>query len=166
MAATVKLRLGNLLDGPSDLIVFPCSTVGTVTGFVARSLALHSIPHPREGLRLGEVEILPFEGGENIAQYVAFAASVSMGSSADAIESIGTALGAFTSQQTSVRCVAAPLLGAGAGGLQSEKVVAALQRGFVGSADSRASLIVHVLDKEVFERLRSKRRGIRGKAAS
>jgi H-type lectin domain len=53
MTATVKLRLGNLFDGPSDLIVLPCSTVGTVTGFVARSLVHHSIPHPREGLRRG-----------------------------------------------------------------------------------------------------------------
>jgi hypothetical protein len=76
MEPSVKLRLGNLFDGPSDLIVLPCSTAGTITGFVARSLAQYSIPHPREGMKLGEIEITPFEGAENIAQYVAFAASV------------------------------------------------------------------------------------------
>jgi hypothetical protein len=164
MTATVKLRLGDLFDGPADLIVLPCSTWGTVTGFVARSLAHHSIPHPREGMRLGGVEIIPFEGGEDIAQYVAFAASVEgMASSPKAIEEIGAALGTFTREQSSVRCVSAPLLGAGAGGLQSEKVVAALKAGFCVSADPGASLIVHVLHKEVFERLRGNRQAIKGK---
>lgn len=141
MAAAVKLRLGDLFDGPSDLIVLPCSTDGTVTGFVARSLAHYSIPHPREGMKLGECEIMPFEGGENIAQYVAFAASVKrMTSSAEAIESIGRSLGEFTRAQASVRSIAAPLLGAGAGGIQSERVVAALKSGFSGTADVGSKL--------------------------
>jgi hypothetical protein len=163
MPASVKLRLGNLFDGPSDLIVLPCSTVGAVTGFVARTLAHHSIPHPRDRMNFGEVEMMPFEGGEHIAQYVAFAASVeAMTSSTNAIESIGRALGAFTRQQTSIRSVAAPLLGAGAGGLQSEKVVSALKAGFSESADAGATLVVHVLHEEVFERLKSLRRPLRG----
>ena len=34
MGGIVKLRLGDLFDGPSDLIVLPCSTIGTVTGFI------------------------------------------------------------------------------------------------------------------------------------
>jgi len=67
MPSNVKLRLGNLFDGPSDLIVLPCSTSGTITGFVARRLADYSIPHPRVGMKLGEVEFMPFEGAENIA---------------------------------------------------------------------------------------------------
>lgn len=161
MTATVKLRLGNLFDGPSDLIVLPCSTAATVTGFVARSLAHYSIPHPREGMNLGEVEIMPFEGGENIAQYVAFAASVrGMSSSPEAIESIGRVLGEFTRTQESVRTIAAPLLGAGAGGIQSEKVVAALKAGFSSTADEGASLIIHVLHREVFDRLKGNRQSI------
>jgi len=164
MTATVKLRLGDLFDGPADLIVLPCSTAGTVTGFVARSLAHHSIPHPREGMRLGEVEIMPFEGGEDIAQYVAFAASVKgMTSSPEAIEEIASTLGAFTREQPSVRSVSAPLLGAGAGGVQSEKVVAALKTGFATTADPGATLIIHILHKDVFDRLRSNRQAIKGK---
>jgi hypothetical protein len=159
MPATVKLRLGNLLDGPADMIVLPCSTAGTVTGFVARSLSKYSIPHPTIGMRLGDVEILPFEGGENIAQHVAFAASVeAMTSSLEAIELIGVKLGNFTKQNSSARIVAAPLLGAGAGGLQSEKVVAALKKGFEGSAHEAACLIVYVLHKDVFDRIRNNRR--------
>ena len=94
MAATVKVRLGDLFDGPSDLVVLPCSTGGSVTGFVARSLSNHSIPHPQGRMKLGDVEIMPFEGGEDIAQFVAFAASVkSYTSSPHAVQSIGAVNG-------------------------------------------------------------------------
>jgi hypothetical protein len=164
MEPTVKLRLGDLFDGPADLIVLPCSTAGTITGFVARSLVHYSIPHPRVGMSLGEVEILPFEGADDIAQYVAFAASVKGNSSTPAaIESIGSELGLFTKSQSSVRNVSAPLLGAGAGGLQSEKVVAALRSGFCSTAAADASLVIHVLHQDVFERLKGNRRYIQGK---
>jgi hypothetical protein len=164
MGGIVKLRLGNLFDGPSDLVVLPCSTIGTVTGFVARSLAHYALPHPRDRMEHGEVEIMPFEGGENIAQFVAFAASVlSPGiATPDAIRSIGRTLGQFTIQQSSVRVIAAPLLGAGAGRLQSEKVVAALRDGFLSTAESAASLVVHVLDQAVFDRLRGNRANLKG----
>ena len=164
MEPTVKLRLGDLFDGPADLIVLPCSTAGTITGFVARSLVHYSIPHPQVGMSLGEVEILPFEGADDIAQYVAFAASVKGNSSTPAaIESIGRELGLFTKTQSSVRNVSAPLLGAGAGGLQSEKVVAALRNGFSSTAAADASLVIHVLHQDVYERLKGNRRYIQGK---
>jgi hypothetical protein len=164
MEATVRLRLGDLFDGPADLIALPCSTAGTITGFVARSLVHYSIPHPRVGMALGEVEILPFEGADDIAQYVAFAASVQgSSSSVEAIEQIGVALGEFTQVQSSVRTISAPLLGAGAGGIQSEKVVAALRKGFTSAADPTATLIIHVLHKDVYERLKGNRRIIQGK---
>jgi SEFIR domain len=118
-------------------------------------------------MQLGEIEIMPFEGGENIAQYVAFAASVKeMSSSTVAIESIGRALGEFTRQQSSVRVIATPLLGAGAGGIQSERVVAALKEGFSSTADAGASLVIHVLHREVFDRLRGNREVIRGKPSA
>lgn len=167
MGGIVRLRLGDLFDGPSDLVVFPCSTIGTVTGFVARSLAHYALPHPRDRMKHGEVEIMPFEGGENIAQFVAFAASVANvlapgSSTSDAIRSIGRTLGQFTTQQPSARVIAAPLLGAGAGGLQSEKVVAALRDGFLSTADSGASLVVHVLHQDVFDRLRGNRTNLKG----
>ena len=164
MANQVKLRFGNLFDGPSDLIVLPCSTSGTVTGFVARSLASYDIPHPSEGLRLGEVEFLPFEGAENIAQFVAFAASVEyMTSTVEGVYAIGQAVGGFTREHAMVRAVSAPLLGAGAGGLQSEKVVAALKRGFEEKAAAGACLTISVLYNDIYERLRSNRRRITGR---
>jgi|APTNR8051073442_1049403.scaffolds.fasta_scaffold07120_2 hypothetical protein len=165
MEATVTLRLGNLFDGPTDLIALPCSTAGTITGFVARSLVHHSIPHPRLGMALGEVEILPFEGADDIAQYVAFAASVrGNSSSAEAIEKIGAVLGEFTRTHDSVRSVSAPLFGAGAGGIPSEKVAAALKNGFISRADPTATLVIHVLHNEIYERLKANRLVIQGKA--
>lgn len=155
MSALVKLRLGNLFDGASDLIVLPCSTSGSVTKFVSRTLKYYSLPHPPVGMQLGQVEIMPFKGWENIAQFVAFAASVkSMSSSVEAIEEIGKCLGNFTNKDSSVRLIAAPLLGAGAGGIQSEQVVAALKNGFICLAEEDSSLIIHVLHKEIFDRLR------------
>ncbi|WP_211468298.1 toll/interleukin-1 receptor domain-containing protein [Collimonas silvisoli] len=164
MAASVKIRLGNLFDGPSDMIVLPCATVGAVTGFVARSLDHYSLPHPKPGMKLGQVEIMPFEGGENIAQFVAFAASVAaMTSTASAIKEIGSALGRFTTEQASVRVVNVPLLGAGAGGLQSEEVVRALKEGFCNTAHADAVLNIFVLHKEVFDRLRGNKKGIAGR---
>jgi hypothetical protein len=117
VAGSVKLRVGNLFEGPTDLVVLPCSTAGTIIGFVARSLADYSIPHPRVGMALGEVEFLPFEGAENIAQFVGFAAKVkSHDSSLLAIQEIATAVGKFTQELSEVKAVAAPLLGAGEGG--------------------------------------------------
>lgn len=161
MEAVVKVRLADLFDGPTDLVVLPCSTAGTVTGFVARALARHSIPRPAGMIELGDVEIMAFEGGDEIAQYVAFAGSVvSYSSTTNAIEQIAFRLGAFTREHPEVRRVSAPLLGAGAGGIQSEKVVAALKRGFCRSADPGASLIVHVLHRDVFDRLRINRLAI------
>jgi hypothetical protein len=66
MTPSVKIKLGNLFDGASDLIVLPCSTGGTITGFVARSLSRYSIPHPVTGMKLGQVEVLPFEGARTL----------------------------------------------------------------------------------------------------
>ena len=165
MASNVKLRLGNLFDGPADLIVLPCSTAGTITGFVARSLVNYRIPHPRVGMKLGTVEFMPFEGAENVAQFVAFAASVARNDSKpEAIRDIGRLIGAFTLEHPEVRAIAAPLLGAGAGGLHSEEVVAALREGFSGSASGESCLTISILHQDVYERLRAGRRRLAGKA--
>ncbi|MCC9600549.1 TIR domain-containing protein [Stieleria sp. JC731] len=154
MSAVVELRLGDLFDGPADLIVLPCSTGGTITRFVAERLLQYSIPTPKRGMAHGETHIVPFTGAENIAQFVAFAASVDgINSSADAIEAIGTSVGEFTRANESIRNISAPLLGAGAGGLQSELVVDALTRGFRKSASDSARLVIHVLHQSVFDRL-------------
>jgi hypothetical protein len=154
MTIIVKLKFGDLFDGPTDLIVLPCSTGGTITRFVADRLMEYAIPRPRRGMELGTVDIKPFSGAESIAQYVAYAVSVrQMESEECAIERIGVALGKFTVENESVRSVSAPLLGAGAGGLQSERVIGALSTGFRSTAASNAVLTIHVLHQSVFDRL-------------
>lgn len=159
MASNVRLRLGNLFDGPADLIILPCSTSGTITGFVARRLAEYQIPHPRMGMKLGEVEFLPFEGAENIAQFVGFAASVRGNrSTVEAIREIGRCIGEFTQDHKEVIAIATPLLGAGAGGLQPEQVVSALQEGFSMTASADACMTISVLHKDVFDRVLISRR--------
>ncbi len=158
MSAIAELRLGDLFDGPADLVVLPCSTGGTITRFVADRLLQYSIPIPRRGMQLGETDIMPFTGAENIAQFVAFSASVHGNtSSEDAIESIGSSLGRFTRQNESVRNISAPLLGAGAGagGLQSEVVIEALSRGFLQTSSATARLVIHVLHQSVYDRLQN-----------
>lgn len=154
--SSIELRHGDMFDGPSDLIVLPCSTVGTITPFVNERLIHYNIPHPRFGMSLGEIQILPFEGAENIAQFVAFAASVTVAftSSLDCIRQIGVRLGQATRQNRAVRRITAPLLGSGAGGLPHEFVLGSLRDGFRATAHPDSTLTISVLDGDVFERLR------------
>src|SRR4051812_46810388 len=92
---TIELRLGDMFDGPSDMIVFPCSTGGTITPFVREKLTHYNIgARPEQNLLLGELSVHPFVGGENIAQFVAYAVSVERNSSSpEAIRRIGLRLG-------------------------------------------------------------------------
>jgi hypothetical protein len=152
---TVQLKFGDIFDGPSDMIVLPCSNLGTITPFVRERLVHHHIPYPPHGMRLGDVSIMPFEGGENIAQYVAYAASVVApgSSSTEAIELIGQQLGTATKKTPTIRLVSAPLLGTGAGRLKPGPVVQSLSSGFKSTAHRDARLVIHVLDKQVFGQL-------------
>jgi hypothetical protein len=110
-------------------------------------------------MKLGDVEFMPFEGAENIAQFVAFAASVKANeSNLGAIRQIGRSVGEFTQNHPEVMVISAPLLGAGASGLQPEKVVAALREGFDAAASETACLTIFVLHKDVYERIRINRR--------
>jgi hypothetical protein len=105
-------------------------------------------------MKLGDLSIVPFEGGENIAQYVAFAASVQADSTTpDAIHRIGEQIGTATVDRATIRLVSAPLLGAGAGKLGSENSVAALSEGFKAKAHRDARLVIHILHRAVFDRL-------------
>jgi hypothetical protein len=157
MSGIIELRKGDLFDGPSDLVVLPCSTVPTVTRFVANYLSNFDIRAPKRRMGPGEVIIEPFRGSENIAAYVAFAASVDVpnSTSPDLVRRIGEALGRFTSENPSVQIVAAPLLGAGAGGLRSEEVVESLSSAFLANCAARATLRIFVLHESVFSRLRA-----------
>lgn len=142
----VRLVQGDLFDGPADMITLPCSTEGTVTGTVERRLRQFSLPHPGR-MKLGHVEICTLDDAEQVAQYVAFAASVfEFSSTLEAISQIGAALGNATRELHTVRSISVPLLGTGAGGLPPEDVVRCLKEGFENSAAPAAVLSIFVLE--------------------
>lgn len=161
MTARIKLRHGNMFDGPSDLIVLPCNTNGGVTGFVADHLRNFHIPPPQTKLGYGDIRIMPFTGGENIAQFVAYAASVMYtdSTSPNAIENIGRQLGEATKNHDLIRAIAAPLLGAGAGGLPSGQSVLSLRKGFQSKATSDSVLTISILHTSVYERVKNNIKG-------
>ncbi len=126
----------------------------TVTPSVRRRLIHHRIPFPRTDLSLGDVVVMPFEGGENLAQFVAFAVSViDYSSSYEAIRRIGEHLGKSTQEHATIRRVSAPLLGTAAGGLDAQRVAKELTEGFKSTAHADATLVLHALDQGVFERI-------------
>jgi hypothetical protein len=153
--STVELRLGDMFDGPSDLIVLPCSTSGSITEFVHHRLIHYSIPYPKGDMNLGDVQVLPFEGGENIAQFVAYAVSVGRRrTSEEAIYRIGFQLGEQTTRVESIRHIAAPLLGTGGGHLPAGVAASRLRDGFRSSCHRDSSLVVSILDEDIFEEVR------------
>lgn len=154
--AFVKLRFGDLFSEPADLIVLPCTTGGTVSQFVSDHLQAFHIPKPRYGMQLGEVDIKPFKGADNIAQFVGFAASVEgmMGySSLDAIMEAGKTLGLAATSSQAIRNLSTPILGVGFGGLEGESALKALSSGFKETATEDSVLSIFTLDRDLFTSL-------------
>jgi hypothetical protein len=105
-------------------------------------------------MSLGYVYIRPFSGIGNITKYIGFAVSVDrMVSTSEAINYIGQQIGQFTTQDPLVRIVSAPLLGVGAGGLTSEVAAMKLKEGFLTRAHSESTLVVSVLQQDVYDRI-------------
>jgi TIR domain len=148
-----------MFEGPSDLIVVPCSTVPTVSYFVADRLRAFGLPIPKERMAPGEVVFHRLEKAGQVAPIAAYAASVVPRTQEDAgpIEAIGRALGRFAAEKenTGVQQISCPLLGAGAGGLKSERSVEDLLRGFNATGRDDVLLRVFVLHDSVYERLKT-----------
>lgn len=152
--AKTELRIGNIFHVSSDLIILPCNTYGNVTDFVAKSLKKFEIAFPPPNMSLGYVYIKPFTGNGITTKFIGFAVSVDqMVCTPEAINYIGQQIGQFTTQEPSVRIVSAPLLGVGAGGLTSEVAATQLQEGFLARAHSESTLVVSVLQQDVYDRI-------------
>lgn len=155
MTATIQIKLGDMFNGPTDLIVLPCSVTGTITSFVYERLRFYNIPLPKKSFELGEIQFMDFPGGENIAQVISFAASVSDNwTSEQGIQRIGEEIGKYMKKHGNIQVASVPLLGAGAGGLDSQTSLASLQKGFLKTAPSGNKLIVYVLHQIVFNQLK------------
>ena len=122
MTAQIELIKGDMFDGPSDLVVIPCSTIPTITWFVAEHLRSFGIPEPREEMELGDVAFVDLRRANNIAQVAAMAASVLApgGSTLQAIQR-GSAGTLVLTRQTihGLARSLCPLLGTGAGALEA-----------------------------------------------
>ena len=156
MGARLQLIYGDMFDGPTDLIVLPCSTAGTVTETVRRRLRAFAIPNPRR-MKLGDVEFQQASKPlQQLASFFAFAASVEgYTSSLDSAQQIGHHLGSFAALNRSILQVSAPLLGAGAGGLQPQDVIERLTKGFLNTAPEETTLKIFILDRDIYEQLDS-----------
>jgi hypothetical protein len=146
-----------MFEGPSDLIVVPCSTVPTVSYFVADRLGAFNLPIPTKSMAPGEVVFHRLESAGQVAPVAAYAASVVPRTREDAgtIEAIGRALGSFAAENPWVQQISCPLLGTGAGGLKEETSVEELLRGFSATGRDDVLLRVFVLQDLVFEGLKT-----------
>lgn len=150
----IHIRLGNIFDNSSDLVLLPCSAKGTFTKAAREHQTKFQIPPPNP-MALGGVQIIPFTGSGVITRYVAWCASVlDDTSSPDAIERIAQQVGKFTQKNPHVRLVESPLLGAGHGKLSVQESALALAKGFRESSHSDATLAIFCMHGEVVETLR------------
>lgn len=156
MRAQIEVIKGDIFEGPSDLVVIPCSNVPTITWFVAEKLHSFGIPEPRGKMKLGDVVFVDLGRASNIAQVAAMAASVVAGrSSLEAIERIGRKLGSYAADNPWLSRISCPLLGTGAGELEPTQAARALVTGYFETAPERALLRIFVLQNGAFERIRA-----------
>ena len=157
MGAKLELIKGDMFEGPSDMIVVPCSTLPSITPFVADRLRAFGLPRPTKRMVPGEVVFHQLDRAGQVAPMAAFAASVIPEARGDAkpIETIGRALGAFAAENPWVQQISCPLLGAGAGGVRSETSVESLLRGFSATGRDEVLLRVFVLHDSVYARLQA-----------
>lgn len=157
MGAKLELVRGDMFEGPSDLLVVPCSTVPTVSYFVADRLRAFGLPIPTKSMAPGEVVFHRLESAGQVAPVAAYAASVvpRTREEAGSIEAIGRALGSFTAENPWVQQISCPLLGTGAGGIREETSVEDLLRGFSATGRDDVLLRVFVLQDPAFDRLKT-----------
>lgn len=144
MSASVDFEHGDVLEGGYDLTVLPCSSKGSVSGSVRRTLRLYGLTpeFPSEWGHLGPVQRIPIERGGG---QIVFAASVLNGkSTSEKIQQISSSLGQLTQSNSGIRLVETPLLGTGAGGLPDVASARALTTGFRATAHEQSRLTVFV----------------------
>jgi hypothetical protein len=157
MGTQIELVKGDMFEGSSDLVVIPCSTIPTITWFVAEHLRSFGIPEPREKMELGDVAFVDLGRASNIAQVAAMAASVIApgGSTLQAIERIGQKLGSYAADNSWLSQISCPLLGTGAGALEPTTAARALAAGYFATAPERTLLRIFVLEDRLFDRIKA-----------
>jgi hypothetical protein len=151
----VHVRLGNIFDNASDLVLLPCSAKGTFTKAARQHVDRYRIPSPNP-MEHGEIQLLRFTGSGATTKYVAWCASVlDDSSSALVIEQIARRAGEVTKTHPNVRLIETPLLGTGHGGLLVEESALALARGFAATSHRSATLVIYAWTKEIYVKVRA-----------
>ncbi|MGX1318473.1 hypothetical protein AB7M17_001926 [Bradyrhizobium sp. USDA 377] len=154
MQSTIQLRQGDMFAQPTDLIIIPCSTGGTITRSIADQLQEFDIEWPSGYSNLGDVKFELFKGASNIATYVGYATSVqAMETNTRTITKIAATVAEFVSDRVEIRDIAIPLLGAGAGCLQPAESLSALMAGFEKHPIEGKVVNIFVYGKKDFEEL-------------
>ncbi|UMR29122.1 TIR domain-containing protein [Massilia sp. MB5] len=148
----LKVKRGSVFDEKCDLIVLPCSSIGTITPWVKSEIEQNNLPFPSANIPFGQVRVLSTEARYAKADFVAYAASVDGRNSSSrlkVIEKIAADL-ILQCNQNNCSIVNIPLLGTGAGGLDFVEVFDAYKR-ILG----KESFIVNVYapDKTTYQAL-------------
>ncbi len=163
----VLLRKGNILEGSADLTIFPCSAKGTTSSSMKRWQELYKIPSPTDlnlSLKHGGLSApFPFPGSQSVTKSYCYAAAVLNDySSGEVVEKIGQQIGETTKARPEIHVVEAPLLGTGAGGLDTIVAGRSLAKGFLSSSSDNALLYIFVYDTDRYAKLEAalKKRGL------
>ena len=129
-----------------DAFVVPSTTDGRFGQPWADLVREWGVQSPPGRIPLGDLHFSAL-GDSAPFRFVVFAASVVEGgtSSSAVVTKLGSALGSLTRSQ-SIEHLVSPALGAGVGGLDPADAVLALARGFVESAEPRATLQIIEID--------------------
>lgn len=144
----VSVAVGDVFSSPSDLLVLPCSTNGTMSRAIVDKIRAHGLKGAPNSLRLGELRATSQHIKDQGIDSIAFAASVDNHSTnSTAIESIGQEI-ARLARQRGLKLLRCPLLGAGAGGLSALESANALRKGFESDRFEGGTLFIHTLTPE------------------
>ena len=153
--AVVLYRRGDIFEVGTDLTVLPCSAAAHFSKTAEAHINRFGLPLPPEQ-PLGRITVHRFPGPGTITRYIAWAASVMAHQSrAEIIVEIGRQIGLYANSNAHIQFIEAPLLGTGAGGLESLVAGKALREGFLEACVTDATLIIYAQPSELVNQLRS-----------
>ncbi len=150
----VELVLNDLFKVESDLLVVPTGVDGQFSSLFLQGLEALDLPHSIDPQELAHFKtILNTEKNSSLPN-ISFVATkdAERYMNLDELYQMGRALGVMTQKYKSIKTIASPLLAAGAP-LDDTDIFRALMDGFTETAAQKASLIIAVIDREIYDDL-------------
>ncbi len=147
----IKITQSSIFDHKCDLLVIPCSSIGSVTPGVYRELQSRNLPTELGAIPYGTVHFrtVQYENANTLA-YAAAVNAPTRSTENSALRNIAKEIVAYC-QQNQVSLANVPLLGTGTGGLTPGESFDVLSSQF--SRDQSTTYIVYCFSKEVYENL-------------